>query len=109
MRTRYVIAACLSSVVVGAGIGHVLMPTDLVTRPPAAAVKAPEVSEDDWRWNCLTMGNHLCGPDWVPVDKEFDDLLDEVEQPSRWTDCLTFNDGEADLVVCPDDRPVVAL
>lgn len=34
---------------------------------PATPTPIPSISEDDPNWNCLTMGNRQCGPDWVPV------------------------------------------
>ena len=104
--------ACLLSLLAGAGIGHALMPSDLATTPsasPSVTVEAPKITEDDWRWNCLTMGNKVCGPGWTFVDDELDSLLDDVEYPSTWQACITRNDGEVDLIVCGDGRPVVAL
>lgn len=107
MRTPVIVGACLLSALAGGLIGHARLDNDLATQ--ATTVKAPVVTEDDWRWNCLTMGNRHCGPRWVPVSDDLDNLLDAVERPDQWQRCVTWNDGEVDLVACPDDRPVVAL
>ena len=52
-------------------------------------------------------GQWVCGPQWQPPRPYLTELL--LSEGEDWSDCLSRNDGEVDLVVCPDDRPVVAL
>lgn len=33
--------------------------------PPSTTVTLERITEDDPAWNCLTMGNRRCGPDWL--------------------------------------------
>lgn len=70
---------------------------------------SPEPAEDQPGWNCLTMGNLECGPDWVPVTAELGDALAEGEDfdtgypDSTWDGCLVNGTpGDAITVVCPD-------
>lgn len=55
------------------------------------AVAVPPVAEDEPGWNCLTMGNRRCGPDWKPAHRVID----------GHRDCLWLI-GDTTLVACPD-------
>lgn len=92
-----------------------------VTKPaPAVTKPAPRetISEDDWQWNCLTMGNKMCGPDWVPVDHELADALAEGDDDGNdypWEACKVRFENEdgtaysdATIVVCPDGKLVTS-
>lgn len=63
------------------------------------------IFEDDPRWNCLTMGNHICGPNYQPVDQPLADALAEGDKPDAttydWESCLVSY-GDTMIVVCPD-------
>jgi hypothetical protein len=67
------------------------------------------IDEDDPRFNCLTMGNHICGPGYVPVTAEQADALAEGDEagaaPVDWRSCLIWPKGQT-LVVCPDGTVV---
>jgi hypothetical protein len=86
---------------------HDLEPTPSQVGTPAPIVEVETITEDDVRWNCLTMGNRVCGPDYVPVTTEQADNLAEGDNPPGWLasdypweSCL--NDTGTGLVVCPD-------
>lgn len=92
------------------GIDH---DPDLAPTPKSHGVTAtPTIAEDDPAWNCLTMGNRTCGPDYVPVDAEMADALMEAsDQPVtyRWEACLAdYGTDGAYTVVCPDGTVVTA-
>lgn len=55
------------------------------------------VNEDDPEWNCLTMGNRECGPDFIPAPTDW------TTEPDGTThqDCLALI-GDTTYVVCPD-------
>lgn len=60
------------------------------------------ISDDDPTFNCLTMGNLICGPTYQPVDDEFADTLNEGRPEFRdWTGCL-YQVGPTTDIVCPD-------
>ncbi|MGV0949408.1 MAG: hypothetical protein ACOYB3_01960 [Azonexus sp.] len=62
------------------------------------------LTEEDAGWNCLTMGNHLCGPDYLPMSSAMADALAEGEHPEvDWMSCLT---DKISVVVCPDGTVV---
>lgn len=67
------------------------------------------ITEEDPRWNCLTMGNLRCGPTYVPVSPEQADNLSEGEQGSAypWESCLIDIDATT-TVVCPDGTVVTS-
>jgi hypothetical protein len=73
--------------------------------PPASIVET--IDETSPQWNCLTMGNHLCGPEWTSVETAtLDDgspMMDVLTEGERtdWTGCLT-NSGPTVTIVCPD-------
>lgn len=74
---------------------------------PAPVVTAePVCYEDDlYCWNCLTMGNGVCGPDWQPLDSGWQDAMAEGGAPDAttrdWSVCLV-KVGDTTVVVCPD-------
>lgn len=78
----------------------------------------PTIEEDDPRWNCMTMGNRICGPDWEPVKPELGDALSEgSDKPFtfRWEDCKVKWENEdgtaysdATIVVCPDGDVIIS-
>lgn len=61
------------------------------------------VSEDSPEWNCLTMGNRECGPDWTPADPEWSAEPDGT----RHDGCLV-SIGETTYLVCPDGYTAVS-
>jgi hypothetical protein len=76
----------------------------------AATPDAPEVlTEEDPGWNCLTMGNRLCGAPYRPVDSELADALSEGEEGSDypWETCLVAV-GDTTIVVCPDGKVITS-
>jgi hypothetical protein len=80
----------------------------LPTFVPHVSRTTPTIMEDDPRWNCLTMGNHVCGPDWRHVTaEEADSLAEGSDLPFtyRWEDCLTV---DMSVVVCPDGQVVTS-
>lgn len=58
----------------------------------AKVTKVAHLAEDDPGWNCLTMGNHRCGPAWKPAPPRL--------VPGH-TDCL-WRVGPTSYFVCPD-------
>lgn len=71
---------------------------------PSLPTTTPRITEDDPRWNCMTMGNHTCGPNWVPVPTPLADALAEGSKDDATTfdwegRCLTNN---LDTAVCDD-------
>ena len=67
----------------------------------------PVIHEDEPGWNCLTMGNKVCGPSFVPVETatlgDGSPLLDVLTEGERqdWTGCL-IQFGDTTYIVCPD-------
>jgi hypothetical protein len=63
------------------------------------------IFEDDPRWNCLTMGNRTCGPNYQPVDQPLADALAEGAKDDAttydWESCLVAY-GDTTIIVCPD-------
>lgn len=57
-------------------------------------------AEDEPGWNCLTMGNLECGPEWAPLTAE---QIQEITRSHAgyddWQGCLT----DQVTVVCDDD------
>lgn len=57
-------------------------------------------AEDEPGWNCLTMGNLECGPDWVPLTAEqIQGITRSHAGYDDWQGCLT----DQVTVVCDDD------
>lgn len=71
--------------------------TVTVTAPVTPSTPPAPVAEDDPAWNCLTMGNHRCGPEWEPFPSP------AVEGPdgTQHTGCL-IRFGDTSFIVCPD-------
>lgn len=67
------------------------------------------ITEEDPRWNCLTMGNGVCGPTYVPVTPEQADNLSEGDEGGDfpWESCLIDIDSTT-TVVCPDGTVVTS-
>jgi hypothetical protein len=75
-----------------------------VSKDAPAPKETQTITEDDPRWNCLTMGNRKCGPDYKPVPKGLAEALYEgVDTKEDWTKCLV-NFGDTTVIVCPDGR-----
>lgn len=75
--------------------------------PWAPPQPSDTISEDDPRWNCLTMGNGVCGPDYRPVDAELSDALSEGEVAKDYTSCLV-REGDTTYIVCPDGQVLIS-
>ncbi len=110
MRARWVVALSAAAVVVGATGGHLLMPADTAVEVgPKPPVMAAEPAEDAPGWNCLTMGNKVCGSKWRPVDQAFAEILAQDARDTQtpghdvayFRTCLYVN-GDTAWVVCPD-------
>lgn len=75
------------------------------TDPAPVAPAAVHVEEDSPGWNCLTMGNRVCGPAFVPVSQDLGDALAEGDDPAAttrdWESCMV-NEGDTTFIVCPD-------
>jgi len=71
---------------------------DIVLTVPAAPVTSSPVQifDDEPGWNCLTMGNRVCGPDYIPFVEPVTDEAGIVH-----TGCLIMV-GETSTLVCPD-------
>lgn len=64
---------------------------------PSDSLITSEPAEDEPGFNCLTMGNRICGPDWQPADPEWSAEPDGTTHE----DCLVLI-GETTYLVCPD-------
>lgn len=91
-----------------------LAPTPHATVTPGNR-ESQTITEDDPRWNCITMGNRVCGPDWVPVEdatmadgSPWLDVLTEGTDKTDWAGCLLWHTDEATAVVCPDGSVTTA-
>lgn len=96
--------ATAGGVLAGVQLGHASPPPDPVTVSVTIPAWAdPGITEDDPGWNCLTMGNGLCGPEYAPVTTELADVLTEASDVDRaWEACLWRSIPDATAVVCPD-------
>lgn len=65
---------------------HPAMATIATTNTPT------RITEDDPRWNCLTMGDHLCGPKYK--------VIDDTEYPSAWFKTIATNHPGYDPYRC---------
>lgn len=81
---------------------------------PTQSTAPVVVEEDDPRWNCMTMGNKVCGPVFVPVSSiaGLGDALAEGDDattptgtntaPTRnWEACMVW-EGDTTYIHCPD-------
>jgi len=67
--------------------------------PVIGQVPQGQPFEDEPGWNCLTMGNQTCGPDWAPLTAEqLRGITWSHDGYDDWQGCLT--DGVT--VVCDD-------
>jgi hypothetical protein len=88
------------------GIDHDpdLAPSDTVSAtviaPPVAETPETEtITEDDPRWNCITMGNHICGPDWEPIPESlYAGLGVSDDEQCAW------HVADTTTVVCSDEQ-----
>ena len=97
------ILATLGGVTAGVQLGRTPPPPVTIVTPQVPAWADPGITEDDVWWNCLTMGNGMCGPEYVPVTAELADVLTEAEDTDHaWETCLTRPVPDATEVVCPD-------
>jgi len=87
----------------GIAIG-LFMPTGLADKPatPTPTITPTQVrefiAEDDPRWNCMTMGNKDCGPEW---DLITDQGVVEDITPTEGARCL-IRVADTSLIVCDD-------
>lgn len=51
-------------------------PSHTVLVPPSSTATLERITEDDPQWNCLTMGNRECGPDWTAFPQPIADRHD---------------------------------
>lgn len=94
------ILACLgSSLAFPAETTPVASPATMATLTPRPT--GSPVAEDDLRFNCLTMGNRLCGPSWIPVPRDLYGPLNETVADRDWRDCL-IHYGDTTVVACAD-------
>lgn len=71
------------------------------TLPDTSTIPEGDVDEDMPGFNCLTMGNRKCGPDWKPLpDDVFAEIMDGETQTA--TDYCLWLTGETTLIVCSD-------
>ena len=63
----------------------------------SCAAPGHTIQEDEPGWNCLTMGNHSCGPEWTPF---WGDIYD-LDPNAPHENCLV-RIGDTSTVVCPD-------
>lgn len=68
-RTRRVTEAllCISLGIAGT-VAVVATTPDIVSGSYTVPHITDTIHEDDPRWDCLTMGNRVCGPNWQPID-----------------------------------------
>lgn len=68
---------------------------------------AETIDETSPQWNCLTMGNKVCGGEWEPVETatvaDGSPLLDVITEGERqeWDGCMV-RFGDTTTIVCPD-------
>ena len=76
----------------------------LVVATPSNLASTATLNEDAVGWNCLTMGNRVCGDAFAPIGSPLADALAEGEDsatPARdWSVCLV--DAARTFIVCPD-------
>lgn len=73
-------------------------PTPVTGQVPQGEALSPP-AEDEPGWNCLTMGNLECGPDWAPLTAEqIQGITWSHAGYDDWQGCLT----DQVTVVCDD-------
>ena len=85
----------------GAGVTYAVTDKPAQVTPEQVTVQSP--AEDEPGWNCLTMGNYECGPDYIPVSTSLAEILTKSYGPYNWESCV-FQAAEDDTftVACPD-------
>lgn len=68
--------------------------------PPAESYT---ITEDDPEWNCLTMGNHQCGPEWDPLPE---DLYSHIGV-SDDEQCV-WRLADTTVIVCSDGQVITS-
>lgn len=64
-----------------------------------ASCATSTITEDDPRWNCLTMGNRRCGPAWTPVPEAvYPSLPVSDDEQCVWLV------GDTTTIVCSDGQ-----
>ena len=98
------VLATAGGILAGVQLGHASPPPDPVTVSVTIPAWADAgLSEDDPGWNCLTMGNRVCGPEYGPVTTELADVLAEGDDPDRvWEACVYAATGDVLTIACPD-------
>jgi len=83
-------------VVAAFGVGGTAEGDVVLTVPAPTVASAPVIFDDEPGFNCLTMGNRMCGPDYVPFPEPVTDEVGTVH-----VDCLIMV-GESSTLVCRD-------
>jgi hypothetical protein len=63
------------------------------------------IEEDEEGWNCMTMGNGLCGPTYHKVTQELGDSL--AEGSDEWPEYAASRDWESCLIEIADTSTIV--
>lgn len=82
-------------------VGAIDTATDWVSPDWYTAPHVATVTEDDPAWNCLTMGNLRCGPDWVPLPQVIAHQIG-LDVDGDQAGCLWLAGATTSYVVCPD-------
>lgn len=69
----------------------------------SCAAPGHTITEDDARWNCLTMGNRVCGPQWQPLPEAMYSRIGISDDET----CVWLVD-ETTLVACTDGQVVAS-
>jgi hypothetical protein len=71
------------------------------TLPDTSTIPEGDMDEDMPGFNCLTMGNRKCGPDWKRLpDDVFAEIMDGEKQTA--TDYCVWLTDETTLIACSD-------
>ena len=71
------------------------------TLPDTSTIPEGAMDEDMPGFNCLTMGNRKCGPDWKRLpDDVFAEIMDGEQQTA--TDYCVWLTDETTLIACSD-------
>ena len=84
-----------------------VVPSKSTPSPVVSHTVSPStISEDDPNWNCLTMGNKICGPTWetIKLHSTTELALKNSEDATQdWSKCLIHFD-DTTTIVCPDGK-----